>query len=65
MELYIVKVLDRTNIFLIIKNPQMDFAQLYSEYDYLSDGNLHKKYYSNEVLFSDKARSEWIKPDKI
>ena len=50
---------------LILKNPQMDFAQLYSEYDYLSDGNLHKKYYSNEVLFSDEARIKWISPDKI
>ena len=50
---------------LILSNPQMDFAQLYSEYDYLSDGNLHKKYYSNEVLFSDEARIKWISPDKI
>lgn len=50
---------------LMLKNPQMDFAQLHTEYEYLSDGNLHKKYYSNEVLFSDKARNEWIKPDKV
>ena len=48
---------------LMLKNPQMDFAQLYSEYSYLSDGNLHKKYYSNDVLFSDKARNEWIPPN--
>ena len=50
---------------LMLKNPKMDFAQLYSEYDYLSDGNLHKKYYSNEVLFSDKARKEWVEPNLI
>ena len=50
---------------LMLKNPKMDFAQLYSEYDYLSDGNLHKKYYTNEVLFSDKARKEWVEPDLI
>ncbi len=50
---------------LMLSNPQMDFAQLYTEYDYLSNGNLHKKYYSNELLFSDKARSQWVKPDLV
>jgi hypothetical protein len=48
---------------LILSNPKMDFAQLYAKYEYLSDGNLHKKYYTNELLFSDKARKEWVKPD--
>lgn len=50
---------------LILSNPQMNLAQLYNEYNYLADGNLHKKYYTNELLFSDIARKEWIKPDKI
>jgi hypothetical protein len=50
---------------LMLKNQSMDFAQLYAEYKFLSDGNLHKKYYSNEVLFSDKARIQWVSPDKI
>lgn len=50
---------------LILSNPKMDFAQLYTEYEYLSDGNLHKKYYTNELLFSDKARKEWVDPDKL
>ena len=50
---------------LMLSNSQMDFAQLYTEYDYLSNGNLHKKYYSNELLFSDKARSQWVKPDLV
>lgn len=43
----------------------MDFAQNFFENNNLSDGNLHKKYYSNELLFSDKVRSEWIEPDLI
>lgn len=50
---------------LMLSNPQMDFAQLYAKYEYLSDGNLHKKYYTNELLFSDKARKEWVNPDKL
>lgn len=50
---------------LMLKNYQMDFAQLYNRYEYLSDGNLHKKYYSNEILFSEKAKNEWVNPDKI
>ena len=49
----------------MLQNPQMDFAQLYSEYEDLSDGNLHKKYYSNKLLFSDEARKQWIKPDLV
>lgn len=48
---------------LMLKTPKMNFAQLYAEYDFLSDGNLHKKSYTNEVLFSDKARSEWVEPN--
>ena len=48
---------------LMLKEPKMDFATIYSQNSYLSDGNLHKKYYTNEVLFSDKARKEWIEPD--
>ncbi len=50
---------------LMLKNPKTDFAQLYSEHDFLSDGNLHTKYYSNEILFSDKARNQWVEPNLI
>ena len=50
---------------LMLTNPQLDFAQLYREYKDLSDGNLHKKYYSNKLLFSDEARKQWIKPDLV
>jgi hypothetical protein len=50
---------------LMLNNPKMDFAQLYSNFSHLSDGNLHKKYYSNELLFSDKARKEWVNPDLV
>jgi hypothetical protein len=47
---------------LVTSNPQMNFAQLYDKYDYLTNGNLHKKYYSNEILFSDKAKYNWVEP---
>ncbi len=50
---------------LMLDNPQLNFAQLYNNYTFLSDGNLHKKYYTNEVLFTEKARNEWVKPNII
>lgn len=48
---------------LIEKNPKMNFAEIYNKYTYLSNGNLHKKYYTNEVLFSTEARNNWIEPN--
>ena len=48
---------------LVLENPSMDFSEIYLKYNFLSDGNLHKKYYSNDVLFSDEARKKWIKPN--
>lgn len=48
---------------LMSKNPQMNFAEIYNKYTHLSDGNLHKKYYTNEVLFSTQARNDWIEPN--
>jgi len=48
---------------LIEKNPQMNFAEIYNKYTYLSNGNLHKEYYTNEVLFTDYARNNWIEPN--
>lgn len=50
---------------LMLIETKLDFAQLYSKYEHLSNRNLHKKYYSNELLFSNKARIEWIEPDLI
>lgn len=50
---------------LMVSNPELNFAQIYEANSYLSDGNLHKKYYTNEVLFSDKARKEWVKPNLV
>ncbi len=50
---------------LMLDNPQLNFAQLYNNYTFLSDGNLHKKYYTNEVLFTEKARNEWVKPNLL
>lgn len=50
---------------LMLKEPKADFAHIYSENEHLSNGSLHKKYYTNELLFSAKARSEWIEPDLI
>ena len=44
-------------------NPKMDFAQLYLKFYQLSDNDLYKKYYSNKVIFSDKAKIKWIEPD--
>ena len=48
---------------LMLINPKMDFAQLYLKFYQLSDNDLYKKYYSNKVIFSDKAKIKWIEPD--
>lgn len=48
---------------LMLNHYHMGFAELYNKYSYLSDGNLHKKYYSNELIFSEKAKNEWVLPD--
>lgn len=45
---------------LMLKHYHMDFAELYNKYEYLSDGNLHKKYYSNELIFSEKTKNECV-----
>ena len=51
-------------IFSVMQSePELDFAQMYKKYSYLSDGNLHQKYYTNDVLFSNEARHQWIKPN--
>lgn len=50
---------------LILENPNTKFAELYSKHSFLSDGNLHKKYYTNDVLFSNEARTKWIKPNLV
>lgn len=50
---------------LMLKEPNTDFAHIYSKYNYLSNGGLHKKYYTNEILFSERARKEWIPPNII
>lgn len=50
---------------LMVKNLDMNFKTLYNKYTYLNDGNLHKKYYTNDVLFSEEARKTWIKPNII
>lgn len=50
---------------IMLKEPNLIFSQIYSKYTYLSNGNLHKQFYSNEILFSNEARNKWIEPNLI
>ncbi len=42
----------------------MNFDQMYLINPIIHNGNLHKEYYTNEVLFTEIAKNSWIVPDK-
>lgn len=47
------------------KNNYKTFYELYTSNVHIQNGGLFKKYYSNDVIFSSKARNEWIPPNLI
>jgi len=49
---------------LMKKNKYADFEQLYNENKFLHKGSLFKMYYTDDVLFSEKARNVWVPPNK-
>lgn len=48
------------------KNKYKNFSELYNDPNnqFLHSGRLFQKYYTNDVLFSDKARKQWVSPNK-
>ena len=49
---------------LKIKHKYENFEDLYKNHKDIHFGSYFKKFYTNEILFSDQARSEWIPPAK-
>lgn len=45
------------------KNNHKTFDELYNANTFLHNGSLFKKYYSDDVIFTQKARNEWIPPN--
>lgn len=45
------------------KEPNLTFEQIYEKYTYLQFGSLFKKYYSDDVIFSQKAKNSWVEPN--
>lgn len=50
---------------IISKNFYKSFDELYNNHPEIHQGKLFQKYYSNDVLFSDQARNQWIPPNLI
>lgn len=50
---------------LQLKNNYKSFDDLYKSNPPIQNGSFFKNFYSDEVIFTTKARNEWIKPDKI
>jgi hypothetical protein len=48
---------------LQIKNNYKSFDELYNNNPSIQNGSLFKKYYSDNVIFTPKARMEWVEPD--
>ena len=46
-----------------INNFDKIFRDEYNKNIDLQNGNLHKEYYSDDILFSDTARRTWIQPN--
>jgi len=46
------------------KNRYRTFDELYKDNSYIHAGSLFKQYYTPEVIFTQKARTEWIPPNK-
>lgn len=47
------------------ENDYKNFNELYTKNEFIHKGKLFQKYYTNEVLFSDKARNSWVSPNKF
>jgi hypothetical protein len=47
------------------KEPELTFEQIYNKYTDIQFGTFYKKYYSDDVLFSQLAKNTWIKPNLI
>ncbi|GAB5490478.1 MAG: hypothetical protein Phog2KO_06930 [Phototrophicaceae bacterium] len=50
----------------IDERPDIDnFEQFQEAFPFLFTGDIMKKHYSDDVLWSDMARKEWVAPDKV
>lgn len=47
------------------KEPQLTFSQLYDKYTQIQYGSFFKKYYSEDILFSQYAKDNWVSPNLI
>ena len=45
------------------ENNYKSFDDLYNDNKMIHYGSYFKNFYTNDVLFSDKARKEWVQPD--
>ena len=45
------------------KEPYLTFAQIYERYTDIQFGSFFKKYYSDDVIFSQLAKNTWIEPN--
>lgn len=50
---------------LIANNKYESFYEMYDANKKIQNGKLFQQYYSNAVLFSDKARETWVPPDLL
>ena len=48
---------------LLTTNKYKSFYELYMANPQIQNGRLFKEYYSDTILFSDRARNEWVAPD--
>ena len=49
---------------LIQSYPDFEFKSIWNKHTIIQKGMLHKEYYTNELLFTDNARNNWVLPDK-
>ena len=47
------------------KNKYKTFDELYKNNPNIHTGSLFKKYYSDDVIFTPKARNEWVQPNLV
>eukprot|EP00698_Gefionella_okellyi_P004700 TRINITY_DN14296_c0_g1_i1.p1 TRINITY_DN14296_c0_g1~~TRINITY_DN14296_c0_g1_i1.p1 ORF type:complete len:303 (+),score=31.85 TRINITY_DN14296_c0_g1_i1:130-909(+) len=45
--------------------PKTSFAELFAANADWANGSLHAKYYSQDVIFSERARKEWVPPNLV
>lgn len=50
---------------LQVKNNYKSFDELYTNNSIIHNGKLFQQYYSNDVLFSDNAKNNWVPPNLI